>query len=413
MLFDNTEAIGHPALAADRSDRIVLVWPVYSGHDPQSQHIYSAQRIGDSWSTPMSIVDSPTADAPVLAADVFGELHLLWNTTLAKVQYNDLMVEDWFRPRRVSERVVAASNGHPYLWADALGRLHLVYAEHGTSRVAYRSSADGGASWSAPLQIAPTSLPTRTADYASIAGSEGGTLHVVWSEFERPWDMEPVGVFYARSTDGGATWSPAVLLAGPGANQIDIASGGARTVHVVWNGARGVEGRFHRWSSDGGATWSPVQQIVARGTADGVPQLAVDSAGSLHLVTAYEGEIWHATWDGAQWSEPECVSCSNVEPRQRAADPAAIVADGNVLHVAYSVGHRQLWHTSAQLRSPHLTLPPAQRVGWWSDRFWHRDLKRVPALLAIIASIALVRVLRRSRGALAGLSNAQRGSARP
>jgi hypothetical protein len=399
MVFDGAEAIGHPAIAADGADRIVLVWTVYSGSDPQSQHLYGAAlRGGDSWSTPRAILDGPTTDVPVLAADPFAELHLLWDSTLARADYGRLFVDPAAGPAHISGRDVADSNDYPFLWAGADGRLHLVYGERGTSGVAYRSSADGGGSWSAPVQIAPPSMPTRLADYARLAGSDDGVLHVVWSEFDRPGGS-PVGVFYARSTDGGATWSPAVPLAGPGANQVNVASSGNHAMHVVWNGTHGAEGRYHRWSNDGGITWWPAQQIVDRGTADGLPQVMVDSAGALHLITAYDGDIWHAAWDGGQWSEPECVSCSGTKNHQQAGEPAAIVVDGNVLHVAYGLERHQLLHTIAQLPSPRRTPPPPLRVGWWSDRFWHRDLERVPALLGIIASIALVRTVRRARTA--------------
>ena len=77
--------------------------------------------------------------------------------------------------------------------------------------------------------------------------------------------------------------------------------------------------------------------------------------------------------------------------------PSAIIANGDELHVVYRQDGHQLWHTTARLAAPRRAAAAAQTAGWWSARFWHRDAAPVPALLGIVASIALVRWVRRRR----------------
>jgi hypothetical protein len=338
-----------------------------------------------------------TANAPSLAIDPYADLHLIWLGALSQLLYTR-SVADGSAMARWGERVALGENNfRAQISADPHGRLRLLYAP-GTTGPMYRASDDGGATWSAPVRVAGPSSRTAGADLPGLALSANGVLHVVWSELEYPALVQPLGVFYARSTDGGTTWSPAVPLAGPGFTAINVAVGDDDSVHVAWNGVKGTLGRYHRRSNDGGMTWSPTEQIVAHGGADAPPQLSFDSTGALHLITAYDAAVWHAVWDGQHWSEPECVSCDAADPLATAGEPSAVVAGGNMLHVVYWAEHRhQLRHTVALLAAPRAASPPVQTVGWWSDRFWRRDLRRVPALLGILASIGAVRIVRRAR----------------
>src|SRR6185295_10758085 len=135
--------------------------------------------------------------------------------------------------------------------------------------------------------------PHAAADFTRIAISPQRTLHVVWTEFEFPQAWPPRGVFHARSTDGGRTWSAPTELAGKGFDQVSIALVDDQTIHVAWNGMAGVWGRYHRWSSDGGATWSAATQLFSAGGTEGPPPLLVDAARRVHLITTHDSSAWH------------------------------------------------------------------------------------------------------------------------
>lgn len=94
----------------------------------------------------------------------------------------------------------------------------------------------------------------------------GNTVHVVWtlgSEDRPPLDGR---IMYNRSTDCGATWSPAVQIASTpqDGGVVSLAATGD-DVHLVWDGGgdiRSFQFRvFHAVSRDGGRTWSEQRLI--------------------------------------------------------------------------------------------------------------------------------------------------------
>ncbi len=87
-----------------------------------------------------------------------------------------------------------------------------------------------------------------------------------------PSGADPLDVHFARSTDGGATWSTPVRVnddpAGNGAWQwfgtMSVAPDGR--IDTIWNDTRANPGSFisqltYSYSTDGGLTWSPNQHV--------------------------------------------------------------------------------------------------------------------------------------------------------
>jgi hypothetical protein len=99
-------------------------------------------------------------------------------------------------------------------------------------------------------------------------GSRAGWIYVLCS-VQTPTD--PLDVFFARSTDGGQTWSTPARVnddaPGNGAYQwfgtMSVAPNGR--IDVVWNDTRGSadvtkSALYYSYSNDGGATWSANEQ---------------------------------------------------------------------------------------------------------------------------------------------------------
>jgi hypothetical protein len=393
LVFESAGELRESALAVDPAGTVYVAWSVHLGHDPQQQQVHMARWDGAAWVEPSRAINAPTADAPSLAIDPFADIHLVWHGAMQHVEYTWTRVAydttGWPPSTDLGDADIRSQ-----LRADPAGVLHLAVPGSRTAGPTYRRSDDGGVTWTRPVQVAVPSRPGATTDYARLAVSDGGVLHLVWSEFEAKPRKLPLGVYYARSTDGGRSWSAPTQLAGPGFGQGNVVAVGDHAVHVAWNGAQDIAGRYHRWSSDDGATWSPAQTVVAQGVNEGPPQLVVDAAQTLYLVTTYDAAAWVASWNGAGWSAPQCISCGASPPPTVVDLPSAIVANGDELHVLYDQDRRRLWHTTAHLAAPHRSPSAPQTAGWLSERVRRRELAGIPALLGMVASVVLVRWLR-------------------
>ena len=369
-------AITVPVVVAGKDGSVHVFWqyqvPEAAGQ-PAHAAIYYTRWDGKSWSKPVDLVDAPTLHLSSAAIDRNGYLHLMWQGTLGRLFYARAREGDatsaskWTRPVPVDTAYV---NGQ--IVADSRGWLHRVYARHGQLGTYYQVSKDGGATWSFPVNVARTSNEQSAADFVRVAATESGILHVVWTEFTLPSGWPPTGVYYSRSGDGGKTWSPPVELAGPGYDQINVAVAGDTTVHVAWNGMAGVGNRYHRWSSDGGRTWSAVSQVVTGGGGtEGPPQLAVDSAGNLHMLTTSDGRVWYDSWQGGGWAAPQYVPSGDEGPIPPLASPVDVkvrhieqatmdIGLGNRLDAVFwdqrvQQGVTYVWYTTKTVGAPGLS----------------------------------------------------------
>jgi len=191
------------------------------------------------------------------------------------------------------------------------------------------SSGDGGATWSDTLLDVSGSPPDCSADLcgwaflgaqATLTSDSTGTLYALWNAGPETPRGAPERIFFARSTDGGRTWSASQDVS-PAPAGVDhsfpaIAADGSGTVRIAWMDARAGGGSlwnvYQRASTDGGVTWSPETDISS--DAAGYPyikpdgfefpfgdyfELAIDGDGVTHAVFGeglnYDspGSIWY------------------------------------------------------------------------------------------------------------------------
>jgi hypothetical protein len=174
------------------------------------------------------------------------------------------------------------------------------------------SSVDDGRSWRV-RQITTRAAPSR---YPTLAAGGDGRLHLAWTTYE------PIGhIYYARFDGGGWTSpekvSPGTAYAGVPAIAVDRQGG----VHLVWYGIRDQappvltrHGSIYEILYTGlvrGRWSSPI--VISPGIPDSInPALGIDASGLLHAAW-YQADVQvyqtqYVRRRGTQWTLPEQVS---------------------------------------------------------------------------------------------------------
>jgi hypothetical protein len=187
------------------------------------------------------------------------------------------------------------------------------------------SSTDGGKTFSSPLNV--SNNPTECGEFPSLFADAGGGVNLVWTTWPAFGDdvgplSNPNVVFFSRSTDQGATFSAPVALTGidqyggVDTPQVAVASDG--TINVVFSVLTPSDSivLFAR-SVDGGLTFStPI--TVGTGGANN-PTLAIDSCGGVEIAWAGTADVFYSrSVDGISFSAPVNLSnahTSQFEPR--------------------------------------------------------------------------------------------------
>jgi hypothetical protein len=191
----------------------------------------------------------------------------------------------------------------------------------------FSKSADGGATWATKtldVSGAPPDCSAYLCGWAylgaqmTMTSDAAGTLYALWNA--GAVDKGPERIYFAKSTDAGATWSAKVdvSLAPDGVHHAfpAIAAGAAGDVRISWMDARagGWWNTYYRRSTNGGATWSGEADLstfvsgFAYITTDGFSfpfgdyfELDIDDQGNTHAVWGeglnYDspGSIWYTT----------------------------------------------------------------------------------------------------------------------
>jgi len=188
---------------------------------------------------------------------------------------------------------------YPAIAVDSSGNVHVVWRDEkpDTYVVLYTRSLDGGGTWQPIQRLTWTgSSSNPSVAVPSVAVDSLGRVHVVWC-YDSPGNME---IYYKGSTDGGATWGPSKRLTwtsgSSGLPAIAVDSFGS--IHVAWSDDTyaGYE-IYYKRSTDGGTTWTPNRRLTWTADNSYLGDMAVDALGNPHLVwedyTTVDDEIYH------------------------------------------------------------------------------------------------------------------------
>ncbi|MEM7309850.1 MAG: sialidase family protein [Planctomycetota bacterium] len=219
--------------------------------------------------------------------------------------------------------------------------VHCVWADNRNGSSArddtwYRRSTDGGVTWGPEVQVdASGALNGDVANNPNVS-AEGSTVAVVWGE--ELIDVANEEVHVAVSTDGGvsfandtmvSTFDP--LVADADAFGVLVCGG---NVVAFWDDNRtGGDGVYSSFSGDGGATWSPnVLLTSAAGTASvGFPKFATDGGSTIYVT----GEIE----PGAHTESNYSLDCGATWEVAGGFTVSDTTGDSDFTRVAYNKGY--------------------------------------------------------------------------
>lgn len=297
-----------PAIAIDRQDRVFVSYAIFKDRHYNGEVFFSRSLDGgNTFSPPRSLVDNTASQRfQALAIDPEGRLFAAWldkrNVAVAAREGRDYpgaaLAFSWsldggasFSPSRIAHDntceccrigVAFAAPGHPVVLFrnifDGTVRDHAVitFADPDRPGPLERVSVDD---WK--VNACPHHGP-------SLALSPSGTYHAVWfTEGEAR-----KGLFYARSADGGRTFSKPLALGNPDhdlSRPYVMALPGA--VWVTWKDFDGEEASaMVMVSHDDGVTWSPPRVMARTDDASDHPLLVSDGRhGYLSWMTRKEG----------------------------------------------------------------------------------------------------------------------------
>jgi len=223
-------------------------------------------------------------------------------------------------------------------------------------------SSDGGDTWSEPTTLIFDTDPNVGDDKESITADprDSRFVYAVWDRADINVPPGKIPTWFARSTNGGASWEPAHIIYDPGlgagtlSNQIVVLPDGALVnLFDLFNS----NGAFLAviLSSDKGATWS--QPIIVN-TQDSIgivdiktgepvragfiPNITVNQKnGTLYVVWedarfsgfSRDGIVFSKSTDGGlTWSPPAQV---NQAPNVQAFTPSILIAKNGRLAITY------------------------------------------------------------------------------
>ncbi len=396
-----------PDMAIDNQGQVHVIWENHlEGWERRSgsnvQIIHSAMHIvwdNGSWSKPNDIFSRWSPPGVIyrlaLAADNFGHNYmtvLLDNQIFLRRSKSDASHSGlaWSDPKQSSTEI-----GITYMSdiaADSQGAVHVVWQETAPVPqeddttlflfdIFYRRSEDGGQTWSTPVNL---SISPVSEGRAQVKIDDSDTIYVTWDEGGQEGVVVASGTVGTSnrgvliiSRDGGKSWlSPSKFWYPENTNsQIAPAGNGQGGILVVWRSETGLI--YYDWSKDWGKSWSPPASIpgITAYSHSGFDayDMAVDSAGAIHLVAAgllspdYPSRgIYHLAWDGSTWSSPALIYDSEWRKEDPLAGmyPKIAVSRGNRLHVVWHThadsdyGICSVWYSDSQSPAPAQILPP-------------------------------------------------------
>jgi BNR repeat-like domain len=328
----------YPAIAVDSFGHLHVVWQDYT---PGNTEIFYKKSTdgGASWSSAQRLTwTSEDSLSPAIAVDSSGRLHVVWGDYApgnAEIYYKKSTDggTTWTSAQRLTWN--AGTSRDPAIAVNSSGHLYVVWQDYtpGNAEIYYKKSTDGGATWTSAQRL---TWDAGDCWFPDIAVASSGHLHVVWED----WTPAPPEIYYKKSVNGGTTWTSAQGISGTSGESYlpAIAVDSSDHLHVVWeDNTPGSWEIYYTKSTDGGAAWTPARRITWTSGRSGWPAIAAYSSGHLHVAwednTPGNWEIYYrkSADGGATWTSTQRITwTAGVSTR-----PAVAVDSAGHVHVVW------------------------------------------------------------------------------
>lgn len=188
----------------------------------------------------------------------------------------------WQATKRITW--TSGSSEWPVIAVDPSGNPHVVWSESVPgegNEIFYKKSTDGGAAWTPAKRLTWSS---DVSDSPVITVDASGNPHLVWIRFLGTMGTQ---IHYKNSSDGGTSWTATKRLTWTSSycSSPSIAVDASSNLHLVWSRAPESGGRevYYKKSSDGGASWTSGKRLTWTSGSSESPAIAVDPSGNPHI----------------------------------------------------------------------------------------------------------------------------------
>jgi hypothetical protein len=290
----------------------------------------------ESWSRAAPVLKLPDGEAGSLAIATGpgNELFLIASNQRGALYFSRalsgdaLLQSSWSPPTRFAVRQDGEIGSVDIAW-DATGVIYVAYSVPVNQQrgIYLARSTDHGTTWSEPLQVFDGA--EEGFDFVgapSLLISSDGMAHVIWKVQSIQGDgvPQPISLYYARSEKGVDTFSiPAPVVAEPVAWR-EIVMDGKGNLHLLWQPLDTPTTLWDQISRDGGQTWEYPEGLPEAGKLAAVTK---DPDGRLHLVGVGPTTLGHWIWSGNSWQSEAPLHWSSASQQEGSADLLAAVVN--------------------------------------------------------------------------------------
>ena len=288
-----------------------MAWENYRYDEGDDSITYMRRDVDGTWSEVEEVPhqkERPSNEEPDIGLEPDGTVHVVYKDWLGTgtqktIQHvMRLPTGVWTAPQQVT--LNEGDYVLPMLAVDDTGTAHLIYTENYTDHYEfYYAHTNTAGVWSAPTNMGVSPTPWNSVE--QLTSGAGGSIHLVWAEWDQsviPWNCS---VKYSGKVRSGG-WSAPRTLADHCATQVAVGADRFGRAHVVWHydsklwyAYQNPEGAFTHSSIAEDS--DPYHQFPVDLT------IAVDSQGGRHVA-------WSSNHDGNIWSTsiPGTISVDSV-----------------------------------------------------------------------------------------------------